>query len=166
MVLCNKGPCGQLAFSSSHRVLSCHSHLVLLDVVSALIIVLCNVMQGPYLPGYVPTPDAPKICYGIRRLDHAVGNVPNLIEAVKYIMGFTGTWQCAAVAGCWVTCWLRRCCIACQTCHMRNLATPPFTGAIDFTYFSVLSGAQSLLVLATLASACKIPLTLGSMWPP
>eukprot|EP00877_Chromochloris_zofingiensis_P009722 jgi/Chrzof1/5002/Cz15g08050.t1 len=46
--------------------------------------------KGPYLPGYVPTPDAPKICYGIRRLDHAVGNVPNLIEAVKYIMGFTG----------------------------------------------------------------------------
>eukprot|EP00878_Enallax_costatus_P016232 GHUV01017025.1.p1 GENE.GHUV01017025.1~~GHUV01017025.1.p1 ORF type:complete len:376 (+),score=123.06 GHUV01017025.1:262-1389(+) len=46
--------------------------------------------QGPYLPGYTATPDEPKISYGLQRLDHAVGNVPKLIEQVEHIMGFTG----------------------------------------------------------------------------
>jgi 4-hydroxyphenylpyruvate dioxygenase len=46
--------------------------------------------EGPYLPNYQPVLDAPLISYGITRLDHAVGNVPDLAEAVKYISGFTG----------------------------------------------------------------------------
>ncbi|KAG7669161.1 putative 4-hydroxyphenylpyruvate dioxygenase [Nannochloris sp. 'desiccata'] len=45
---------------------------------------------GPYLPGYVPVNDAPVVDYGLRRLDHAVGNVPQLIPAVEYICNFTG----------------------------------------------------------------------------
>lgn len=51
------------------------------------------VLQGPYLPGYTATPDEPQICYGVQRLDHAVGNVPKLIEQVEHIMGFTGERQ-------------------------------------------------------------------------
>lgn len=46
--------------------------------------------QGPYLPGYAATPDEPHICYGLQRLDHAVGNVPKLIEQVEHVMRFTG----------------------------------------------------------------------------
>jgi 4-hydroxyphenylpyruvate dioxygenase len=46
--------------------------------------------EGPYLPGYTATPDEPKICYGLHRLDHAVGNVPKLIEHLEHVMGFTG----------------------------------------------------------------------------
>ena len=46
--------------------------------------------SGPYLPNYVPVLDVPAINYGITRLDHAVGNVPDLAEAIKYISGFTG----------------------------------------------------------------------------
>jgi hypothetical protein len=46
--------------------------------------------QGPYLAGYVPVTTAPHIGYGIKRLDHAVGNVPVLADAAAYIMKFTG----------------------------------------------------------------------------
>jgi 4-hydroxyphenylpyruvate dioxygenase len=46
--------------------------------------------KGPYLPGYVPVDDAPVVDYGLRRLDHAVGNVPKLIPAVEYICNFSG----------------------------------------------------------------------------
>lgn len=42
-----------------------------------------------FLPGYEPL-DTPPLSFGIERLDHAVGNVPNLLETVDYIMGFTG----------------------------------------------------------------------------
>ena len=49
---------------------------------------------GGFMPGYhgvavSPAGGAP-LCYGLRRVDHAVGNVPNLLEAVDYITGFTG----------------------------------------------------------------------------
>ncbi|KAG1663692.1 hypothetical protein FOA52_013260 [Chlamydomonas sp. UWO 241] len=44
---------------------------------------------GPFLPNYEVV-DAPKITYGIVRLDHAVGNVPCLADTVNYITGFTG----------------------------------------------------------------------------
>lgn len=47
-------------------------------------------VQGPYLPGYTATPDEPQISYGLQRLDHAVGNVHKLVEALEHIMGFTG----------------------------------------------------------------------------
>jgi len=52
---------------------------------------------GPFLPGYEATEgwtsgeargDADT--FGIARLDHAVGNVPDLLEVVNYISGFTG----------------------------------------------------------------------------
>jgi 4-hydroxyphenylpyruvate dioxygenase len=46
--------------------------------------------KGPFLAGYEDMPDAPKLSYGIQRLDHAVGNVHNLLEAVSYIIRFTG----------------------------------------------------------------------------
>jgi 4-hydroxyphenylpyruvate dioxygenase len=47
----------------------------------------------PFLAGYQPVPagNAPfKLDYGLERLDHAVGNVPNLSEAQRYIQAFTG----------------------------------------------------------------------------
>ncbi|KAJ9522564.1 hypothetical protein QJQ45_008333, partial [Haematococcus lacustris] len=50
---------------------------------------LCGA-QGPFLAGYTEVTDAPAISFGLQRLDHAVGNVPQLGPAVKYIMGFTG----------------------------------------------------------------------------
>lgn len=34
--------------------------------------------------------DSFPLCYGLQRLDHAVGNTDNLLEAVNYIAGFTG----------------------------------------------------------------------------
>eukprot|EP00882_Tetradesmus_deserticola_P026720 GHRQ01029507.1.p1 GENE.GHRQ01029507.1~~GHRQ01029507.1.p1 ORF type:complete len:164 (-),score=4.25 GHRQ01029507.1:479-970(-) len=46
--------------------------------------------QGPFLPGYATTPDEPRVSYGLHRLDHAVGNVPRLIEHLEHVMGFTG----------------------------------------------------------------------------
>ncbi|GAX73603.1 hypothetical protein CEUSTIGMA_g1054.t1 [Chlamydomonas eustigma] len=47
--------------------------------------------KGVYLPGYESVPLGPgSVSYGLTRLDHAVGNVPNLMEAVKYISSFTG----------------------------------------------------------------------------
>lgn len=46
--------------------------------------------KGPFLAGYEATPHAPQLSYGIQRLDHAVGNVHNLLETVSYIMKFTG----------------------------------------------------------------------------
>ena len=53
--------------------------------------------EGAFLPGYKSTAgwesgDArgEKNTFGIRRLDHAVGNVPDLLEVVNYVAGFTG----------------------------------------------------------------------------
>lgn len=45
--------------------------------------------EGPYLANYEPL-EGRQVCYGIQRLDHAVGNVPTLLEAVEYIVHFTG----------------------------------------------------------------------------
>ena len=46
-------------------------------------------MQGPYLAGYTPV-DSPPLSYGLRRLDHAVGNVPDMDATVAYIKRMTG----------------------------------------------------------------------------
>jgi hypothetical protein len=46
-------------------------------------------IQGPYLAGYAPV-ESPPLTYGLQRLDHAVGNVPNLEKAINYIAKFTG----------------------------------------------------------------------------
>merc|ERR1719389_985325 len=43
-----------------------------------------------FLPHYTDVEDPFPLSYGIQRLDHAVGNVPKLIEAVNYIARFTG----------------------------------------------------------------------------
>ncbi|EGZ24931.1 hypothetical protein PHYSODRAFT_539872 [Phytophthora sojae] len=45
--------------------------------------------EGPFVPGYQAV-DRPDMSIGIQRMDHCVGNVPSLGEAVKYITGFTG----------------------------------------------------------------------------
>jgi 4-hydroxyphenylpyruvate dioxygenase len=44
----------------------------------------------PFLAGWEPVPDAPQLNYGIERLDHAVGNVPDLAKAQRYLQAFTG----------------------------------------------------------------------------
>jgi len=46
-------------------------------------------MKGPFLPGYELVSGRP-ISYGLERLDHAVGNVPQLLPVANYIMRFTG----------------------------------------------------------------------------
>ncbi|RQM28603.1 hypothetical protein B5M09_013309 [Aphanomyces astaci] len=45
--------------------------------------------KGRFQPGYHDV-EGPDVGIGLDRLDHAVGNVPNLIEAVQYACGFTG----------------------------------------------------------------------------
>ena len=46
--------------------------------------------QGPFLAGYEAVRDGAGRSYGLRRLDHAVGNVPRLLEVVDYVAAFTG----------------------------------------------------------------------------
>ena len=48
-----------------------------------------NGFNGPFLPKYDKV-DGPPLSYGLSRLDHAVGNVHSLLEAVQYISRFTG----------------------------------------------------------------------------
>ncbi|CAI7866405.1 unnamed protein product [Closterium sp. NIES-53] len=45
--------------------------------------------SGPFLPNYAPASNAVS-SYGLTRLDHAVGNVPKLLDAVRHILNFTG----------------------------------------------------------------------------
>lgn len=45
--------------------------------------------DGAGLPNYEKV-DGPDMSVGIERMDHCVGNVPDLLEAVNYICGFTG----------------------------------------------------------------------------
>ncbi|RHZ09573.1 hypothetical protein DYB26_011180 [Aphanomyces astaci] len=44
---------------------------------------------GRFLPGYENV-EGPDVSIGLQRLDHAVGNLPNLLEAMDYVCGFTG----------------------------------------------------------------------------
>ncbi|KAK9818981.1 hypothetical protein WJX81_007343 [Elliptochloris bilobata] len=46
--------------------------------------------QGPYLAGYEPVVGGAGRSYGLQRLDHAVGNVPRLLEVIDYLAAFTG----------------------------------------------------------------------------
>ncbi|EPS60251.1 hydroxyphenylpyruvate dioxygenase, partial [Genlisea aurea] len=47
--------------------------------------------KGLLLPGFEPVEnEAYQLDYGIRRLDHAVGNVPHLKSALEYLKTFTG----------------------------------------------------------------------------
>ncbi|KAF0693366.1 hypothetical protein As57867_000654, partial [Aphanomyces stellatus] len=45
--------------------------------------------SGRFMPGYVDV-DGPDLSLGLQRLDHAVGNLPNLLEAMEYVCGYTG----------------------------------------------------------------------------
>ena len=45
--------------------------------------------SGRFIPGYENV-EGPEVSIGLERLDHAVGNIPNLIEAVEYVCGYTG----------------------------------------------------------------------------
>ena len=45
--------------------------------------------QGPYLAGYTAVEGTP-LSYGLRRLDHAVGNVPVMDDVTRYIRAATG----------------------------------------------------------------------------
>ncbi|XP_047312051.1 4-hydroxyphenylpyruvate dioxygenase [Impatiens glandulifera] len=50
-------------------------------------------IDSRFLPGFEPmeeTSSYPLLDFGIRRLDHAVGNVPVLAPVVDYLKGFTG----------------------------------------------------------------------------
>ena len=57
--------------------------LQVLDLTSMLV-------QGDYLAGFTPVTESPSHNCGLQRLEHAVGNVNNLIEALDYVSGFTG----------------------------------------------------------------------------
>jgi len=46
--------------------------------------------DGPFLPGYRAVKDPAPFDYGIARMDHVVGNVPNLDEAVANINKWLG----------------------------------------------------------------------------
>lgn len=46
--------------------------------------------KSVFLPNYSKVDDPFPLSYGIKRLDHAVGNVPKLLETVNYIAKFTG----------------------------------------------------------------------------
>lgn len=44
----------------------------------------------PYLPNHEAIKDTVPVCYGLQRLDHAVGNVPELLPTVDYICKAVG----------------------------------------------------------------------------
>lgn len=44
---------------------------------------------GSFLPNYTPV-EATRPTFGLQRLDHAVGNVPDLFKATDYLMRATG----------------------------------------------------------------------------
>jgi 4-hydroxyphenylpyruvate dioxygenase len=45
--------------------------------------------QGHFLPGYAPVESA-DISFGLKRLDHCVGNVPDMLKAYNYLVNVTG----------------------------------------------------------------------------
>lgn len=44
---------------------------------------------GPCMPNYKSV-DSPDFSYGLQRLDHCVGNVPELLKVIDYVNGMTG----------------------------------------------------------------------------
>jgi len=46
--------------------------------------------DGPYMPGYKAVEVERNVGYGLRRIDHIVGNVPDLISVRDYLMDCTG----------------------------------------------------------------------------
>jgi 4-hydroxyphenylpyruvate dioxygenase len=45
---------------------------------------------GSFMPGYAPVNVERENCYGLQRMDHIVGNVPDLISVRDYLMECTG----------------------------------------------------------------------------
>lgn len=45
---------------------------------------------GPFMPGYEAEPAPRGRSYGLRRVDHAVGNVPDLLAQIDYMVGALG----------------------------------------------------------------------------
>lgn len=57
-----------------------------------------HLSELPFLPGYkeVPVREGARVgSYGIERIDHVVGNVPDLLQTVEYIAAITGFHQFA-----------------------------------------------------------------------
>lgn len=52
----------------------------------------CDDAKTPFLPHLAPYPSykSSKPTYGLSKIDHTVGNVPNLLKAQEYIQKFTG----------------------------------------------------------------------------
>eukprot|EP00005_Dracoamoeba_jomungandri_P005859 CAMPEP_0174260376 /NCGR_PEP_ID=MMETSP0439-20130205/9672_1 /TAXON_ID=0 /ORGANISM="Stereomyxa ramosa, Strain Chinc5" /LENGTH=419 /DNA_ID=CAMNT_0015344607 /DNA_START=8 /DNA_END=1267 /DNA_ORIENTATION=- len=46
--------------------------------------------SGDYLPGYETVDDPHKLNFGLKRVDHCVGNVPTLLPQIEYLMKMTG----------------------------------------------------------------------------
>lgn len=46
--------------------------------------------DGPALPNYEPVQSLKNHSYGLQRIDHVVSNVPNLFEAVDYLINAIG----------------------------------------------------------------------------
>jgi 4-hydroxyphenylpyruvate dioxygenase len=67
---------------------------------------------GPFLPSY-ETIEAPSVCYGLQRLDHLVGNVPNLLDSVSYLRDATGAYSLSS-APCTMLCT--------SVCNLRLIA--------------------------------------------
>jgi len=52
---------------------------------------VASIVPVPFLPNLSPYPSKrSKSTYGLSRIDHTVGNVPDLLAAQEYIRGFTG----------------------------------------------------------------------------
>lgn len=47
-------------------------------------------MQGPFIAGYSAVAGPHQESYGLQRLDHSVGNVHSMQEAVSYLQAMTG----------------------------------------------------------------------------
>lgn len=63
------------------------------DVVLRYVSFGCDGGEGFFLPGFEElegTASYMELDFGIRRLDHAVGNVHELAKMVEYVKGFTG----------------------------------------------------------------------------
>ena len=67
---------------------------------------------GPLLPNYAAT-EAEEHCFGLQRMDHCVGNVPQLFEATDYLSRITGAQQAKSL--------LRK--LSCSCC-MSAVAVP------------------------------------------
>ena len=57
---------------------------------SAHLLMAIDTLQGPFLAGCVPVEGASHETSGLQRLDHAVGNVHNMMKTINYLARATG----------------------------------------------------------------------------